>query len=279
MNEDEKFFAWLDGELGPAEAAEMEAKVAADPALQRLADQHRALGSRLRSVFDPVAQAPVPESLLAALRSKGQVIDFASAKRARSMPRVAQWTAMAATLAIGIFIGTRVPQETNAPVQAEAGKLYASASLNQALDTELASAPTGDVRIGITFRDNRGEICRTFIAPAGSGLACRNSGRWQMKEIAGSEFELDCDLCLLAMGFTGPEKPGAIEQLGLTLDPRGNVVVDENYQTSVPGVFSAGDMRRGQSLVVWAISEGRQAARAVDEFLMGRSDLPFLKLF
>jgi glutamate synthase (NADPH/NADH) small chain len=81
------------------------------------------------------------------------------------------------------------------------------------------------------------------------------------------------------MGFTGPEKPGAIQQLGLELDPRGNVKVDENYQCSVPGVFAAGDMRRGQSLVVWAISEGRQAARGVDQFLMGRSELPYMKLF
>jgi glutamate synthase (NADPH/NADH) small chain len=106
------------------------------------------------------------------------------------------------------------------------------------------------------------------------------TGRPTMKEIAGSEFELDCDLCFLALGFVGPEQDGPIGQLGLKLDGRGNVIADENYMTSVPGVFAAGDMRRGQSLVVWAISEGRQAARGVDEFLMGRSDLgPALKLF
>jgi glutamate synthase (NADPH/NADH) small chain len=81
------------------------------------------------------------------------------------------------------------------------------------------------------------------------------------------------------MGFVGPEKPGPIQQLGLTLDPRGNVVVDQNYQTSAPGIFCAGDMRRGQSLVVWAISEGRCAAHGVDKFLMGKTDLPYLKLF
>ena len=105
-------------------------------------------------------------------------------------------------------------------------------------------------------------------------------GRMQMTEVAGSEFEMPCDLCLLAMGFVGPEKAGMIEQFGVKLDPRGNVQADENFMTSVPGVFVAGDMRRGQSLVVWAISEGRQAARCVDEFLMGRSDLlPKLKLF
>jgi len=106
------------------------------------------------------------------------------------------------------------------------------------------------------------------------------TGRHTMKEIPGSEFALDCDLCLLALGFVAPESDGPIAQLGLKLDPRGNVACDDNYATSVPGVFAAGDMRRGQSLVVWAISEGRQAARAVDTFLMGKSDLgPAIKLY
>ncbi|HSU65588.1 MAG TPA: glutamate synthase subunit beta [Tepidisphaeraceae bacterium] len=104
-------------------------------------------------------------------------------------------------------------------------------------------------------------------------------GRYAMKEIPGSEFTLDCDLCLLAMGFVSPEHPGPIQQLNLKLDNRGNVVADENYMTSVPGVFSAGDIRRGQSLVVWAISEGRCAAHGVDKYLMSRTDLPYLKLF
>jgi glutamate synthase (NADPH/NADH) small chain len=105
------------------------------------------------------------------------------------------------------------------------------------------------------------------------------TGRKSMKEVPGSEFTLDCDLCLLAMGFVGPEKEGVVSQLGLNLDARGNVVVDQNYATNVPGVYAAGDIRRGQSLVVWAISEGRQAARGVDTMLMGRSDLPAMKLF
>jgi glutamate synthase (NADPH/NADH) small chain len=77
---------------------------------------------------------------------------------------------------------------------------------------------------------------------------------------------------LLAMGFTGPEKP-LITKLGVELDARGNVKVDDDYMTSIPGVFSCGDMRRGQSLVVWAIWEGREAARGVDAYLMGRTDL------
>ena len=209
MNEDEKFFAWLDGELGPAEAAEMEAKVATDPELKRLADQHRALGTQIRSAFDPVAEAPVPERLQAALHPTAQVIDFAAAKRARSMPALAQWAAMAATLAIGIFVGTRVPQETAGPVQVEAGKLYAAASLNQALDTELASAPTGDVRIGVSYRDSAGAICRTFVAPAGSGLACRNSGRWQMKGL-----------------FAAPEGQGSDYRMAAGMDPNLAALVD-----------------------------------------------------
>ncbi len=100
-----------------------------------------------------------------------------------------------------------------------------------------------------------------------------SDGRMAMKEIEGSDFELDCDLVLLALGFLGPEPDGIISQLGLKLDPRSNVLCD-NYQSSVPGVFAAGDTRRGQSLVVWAIWEGRECARAVDAYLMGESFLP-----
>jgi len=97
----------------------------------------------------------------------------------------------------------------------------------------------------------------------------------KMTEVPGSEFKLKADLVLLAMGFLGPRKPGMIEQAGVKLDPRGNVAANTlDYRTSVDKIFAAGDMRRGQSLVVWAIREGRQCARAVDEFLMGSSTLP-----
>ena len=101
-----------------------------------------------------------------------------------------------------------------------------------------------------------------------------DNGRPQMREIPGSEFDLDCDLVLLALGFLGPEKPGMLTDLGVALDERGNVKVDKNYMSSVPGVFASGDMRRGQSLVVWAIWEGRECARGVDQYLMGHTDLP-----
>jgi glutamate synthase (NADPH/NADH) small chain len=97
----------------------------------------------------------------------------------------------------------------------------------------------------------------------------------KIKPIAGTEFELDADLVLLAMGFVHPVHKGMLEELGLELDQRGNVKADTvAYQSSNPKVFAAGDMRRGQSLVVWAIREGRQAAHAVDKFLMGSTALP-----
>lgn len=128
---------------------------------------------------------------------------------------------------------------------------------------------------------------KEFIGEGGkvSAIRCVNvewnkdaHGRWQMNEIEGSEFTLPADLVTLAMGFVHPVHEGLIEQLGVELDPRGNVkgtTEGENaYKTTIEGVFSAGDMRRGQSLVVWAIREGRQCARAVDEYLMGTSELP-----
>ena len=102
----------------------------------------------------------------------------------------------------------------------------------------------------------------------------RENGRLSFREVPGSTFVLPCELVLLAMGFTGPERGGLLQQLGVELTDRGNVKRDENWMTSVPGVFTAGDMQRGQSLVVWAIAEGRSAARGVDRYLMGRSELP-----
>jgi glutamate synthase (NADPH/NADH) small chain len=97
----------------------------------------------------------------------------------------------------------------------------------------------------------------------------------RMQEVAGSEFVLKADLILLAMGFVGPRKQGLLDQAGVELDGRGNVAANViDYRTSDPQIFACGDMRRGQSLVVWAIREGRQAARAVDEALMGVSELP-----
>jgi glutamate synthase (NADPH) small chain len=90
----------------------------------------------------------------------------------------------------------------------------------------------------------------------------------------GTDFEIEADLVLLAMGFVGPERPGLLTDLGVEFTARGTVARGKNFETSVPGVFVAGDMGRGQSLIVWAIAEGRATAAAVDRFLMGRSALP-----
>src|SRR5665213_164363 len=101
------------------------------------------------------------------------------------------------------------------------------------------------------------------------------NGRMQMAAVPGGIFELKADLVLLAMGFLGPVRPGMIEQAGVALDPRGNIKANTlDYRSSVEKIFAAGDMRRGQSLVVWAIREGRQCARAIDEYLLGKTTLP-----
>lgn len=145
-------------------------------------------------------------------------------------------------------------------------KLRVSSSQEEGCTTEWATMP------------------KRLIGEAGkvTGLECVRvewkadaSGRKSPLAVEGSEFIIEADLVLLAMGFTGPRRAGLLEQAGVELDPRGNVkATPQDYKTSTPRVFACGDMRRGQSLVVWAIREGRQAARAVDEFLMGESTLP-----
>jgi len=104
-------------------------------------------------------------------------------------------------------------------------------------------------------------------------VSSRN-GRLEITPVENGAFSMDADLVLLAMGFLGPERGGMLDELGVKMTERGNVWRDANWMTSIPGVFTAGDMQRGQSLIVWAIAEGRSAARGVDLFLMGNSDLP-----
>jgi glutamate synthase (NADPH) small chain len=102
----------------------------------------------------------------------------------------------------------------------------------------------------------------------------KKDGKMSFEPVPDGVFEMGVDLVLLAMGFLGPERQGLLSDFGVTLTERGNVARDERWMTNVPGVFTAGDMQRGQSLIVWAIAEGRSAARGVDLFLMGKSDLP-----
>ncbi len=126
------------------------------------------------------------------------------------------------------------------------------------------------------FRGEKGEV-KALVAARVKWEKDPASGQMKMTEIPGTEFELPADLVLLAMGFVSPV-PSMLDAFGVAKDPRGNARATTDgagcYQTSVPKVFAAGDLRRGQSLIVWAIREGRQCARAVDEFLMGASDLP-----
>ena len=102
----------------------------------------------------------------------------------------------------------------------------------------------------------------------------RENGRTTFNKVSGSEFEMEVDLVLLAMGFLGAEREGMLSELGVKMTDRGNVWRDEQWMTTAPGVFTAGDMQRGQSLIVWAIAEGRSAARGIDTYLMGSSTLP-----
>ena len=191
MNEltDEQFFAWLDGELSAAEAADVEARVAADPELSARAAQHREMTARLRSAFQPVAAAPVPERVAAALKlQESSVVNLppahasAGGRRFASLP---QWAAMAATLALGMFVGTLIASGNGSgPVEARDGAIYAAGSLDSALEQQLASSGGGsEVRVGLTFRDQAGTICRSFTAEKSSGLACRDGGDWRLRGV------------------------------------------------------------------------------------------------
>ena len=181
-----KFFAWLDGELDPAEAAEIEAAVAADPKLARKAEQHRLLGARLHAAFDPVAAAPVSLEAFAPGIAGERVASLAEARVARAGRRAppvwAQAAAMAATFVVGIATGNLLLADASSPIAPEAGRLVAAASLEQALYARLASAPADSgPRIGLTFRDRSGQVCRTFTDSAASGLACHEQGDWRIR--------------------------------------------------------------------------------------------------
>ena len=209
---DEKFFAWLDGELDPAEAAEMEKRVAADPELARAAEEHRALGARLQSAFDPVVQAPVPSRLSEAVRPAATVADLSSWRERKQARRSAlpQWAAIAASLAVGLFAGTMVNRSaSDGPVELRGGQLIAASSVGKALDTQLASAAQGDVRVGLTFRDQQGRICRTFSGGSGSGLACHAGDGWQVKGL-----------------FASPEGSGGDYRMAAGEDPQLAALVD-----------------------------------------------------
>ena len=212
--DDETFFAWLDGELDGEQAEQVAAAVAGDPELERRAEQHRGFESRFRGAFDSVAAAPVPERLAQAIKpSPDKVVHFFARPRAANdgggwaWP---QWAAIAATLVLGIGLGTTLNGERGtSPVQLRDGKMYAAAQLDGALDQQLASAVAGDVRIGLTFRDQSGAICRTFVEQRSSGLACREGDRWQLRGL-----------------FAAPEGQSGDYRMAAGTDPNLAAVID-----------------------------------------------------
>jgi hypothetical protein len=183
MIDEERFFAWLDGELDTDAAAEVAALVAADPDLRRKAEVHRKFGQRLHAAFDPVAAQGAPDRLLQAIRPReAEVIDLSARRASRPSWAPVEWAAMAATLAIGIVAGSLVNRGPTSPISSEGGQLVASGELEQALYTSLASAPADQgARIGLTFRDAKGDLCRSFSDDGASGLACHEKGDWRIR--------------------------------------------------------------------------------------------------
>lgn len=177
--DDERFFAWLDGELPHDEAAIVARAVRADPALAAKAERHRAMQDRLAAAFAPIAAQPV-------VIDGPSVVDLAARRVAKpGMPSALQWGALAATLLLGIVTGTLIGGKGNgAPFASREGTLVASANLGTALDAQLASAPAANgPRIGLTFRDREGQICRSFADGATQGLACRDGNEWRVRAL------------------------------------------------------------------------------------------------
>lgn len=182
---EEKLMAFADGELTGAEREAVEQALATDSKARALLDEHRRLRNRLTGHYGPVAQEEVPERLLAMLGAE-KPQGVASLSAAREKKRVApfwqRYGAIAASLAIGIMAGQLLPERGQGPIGTRSGALVAEGSLATALETQLASAQgaNSETRIGLTFADKQGRVCRTFDASAMSGLACRSDGSWQV---------------------------------------------------------------------------------------------------
>lgn len=211
MTEEELFCAWLDGELEGAEAERISVAVAADPELRAKAEQHRRLAAQLRGAFDPLLKQDVPPPRF----ETASVVDFHAKPADRNVRRpsfgVPQWAAMAATLAIGIVAGQFVGNRSGPPIESRDGMLVAAASLDRALDAQLASAEGGErVRVGLTFRDRNGGICRSFTDDGTSGLACRDGQDWRVEGL-----------------FAAPEGQQGDYRMASGEDPRIAALIDE----------------------------------------------------
>ncbi len=182
--DDEKLMAYADGELDPTESAQIEGAIAADPALRDRVEAHRRMRTRLSASFEGVLEEPVPERLLAAARGekRGEVVDLAARRTAR-WPAARRWGAMAASLAAGLLIGVGVMNAQTPLIAVTGDGMSARGALARALDTQLASDQESAVRIGLSFRAQDGDYCRTFelAERETAGLACRAGNGWTVE--------------------------------------------------------------------------------------------------
>jgi hypothetical protein len=191
---DETLMAYADGELDLVARAEIEAAMAHDPEVARAVERHRLMAAQVRDAYEGVLDEQVPERLAALVESPAaaSVIELAARHGDRRIPvgplRMPAWVALAASVAVGLFVGMLLMRSPAAPYDIVDGALVARGALDEALDSRLASAP-GDsgVRIGISFKDRDGDYCRTFHLQhemSAAGLACRSDGSWRLQVLA-----------------------------------------------------------------------------------------------
>lgn len=190
---EETIFAYIDGELEDEDRVRIEQAIAADPKLQAIVSEHRALAAQLTDSFATILEAPVPHAIARAAKPDDSILYLADARsrqERRNAPRhMTHWAALAATLVAGIVGGTIFSGRQQGPVTERAGQLVASGQLALALDTQLASTQVAraPVRIGLTFRNHAGAICRSFAAETTAGVACRDGKAWQLKALLARE--------------------------------------------------------------------------------------------
>ncbi|MGE0830601.1 MAG: anti-sigma factor [Hyphomonadaceae bacterium] len=182
MNDD-MLTAYLDGELDAAARAEIDARIAADPAFAARVERQRALGALLRRAYEPVLSAEVPQRLNDAATPRVLNLDQARAVRRGGAWSVREWAAMAACLAAGLFVGAGAMAQ-GVRFGSDSSGLVARGALARALDVQLASEAQGSVRVGMSFRAQSGDYCRTFQASGADGLACREDGLWRIEAAA-----------------------------------------------------------------------------------------------
>lgn len=193
MIDEETIFAYIDGELGGEERTRIEALIDADPALRVMVAEHRALAGRLQGGFATLVEAPIPPALLAQVAARGEVCPLAAARHAREQRRTVwtmpQWGALAATLVAGLIVGGAFSGGREGPVMEQAGRLLASGRLEHALNTQLASTQGANpaIRIGLTFKNQGGAICRSFSAKVADGVACHEGKGWQLQGLFGHD--------------------------------------------------------------------------------------------